>query len=46
MNPTHLEQFAQALRQENKKYHVVLSKRGDSGPQVCNEWIFFLKKKK
>ena len=47
MDPTQLEQFAHALRLENKKYHVVLGKRGDLGPQVCdlNLLVFFLKKK-
>ncbi|CAI2169637.1 3137_t:CDS:10 [Funneliformis geosporum] len=39
MNPVHLEQLAQTLRQENKKYHVVLAKKGD-GPQFAAELVY------
>ncbi|CAB4391474.1 unnamed protein product [Rhizophagus irregularis] len=39
MNPAHLEQFIQALKQEFKKYHVVLGNRGDSGPQFAAELV-------
>ncbi|CAG8640371.1 5304_t:CDS:10, partial [Funneliformis mosseae] len=40
MNPAHLEQLALTLRQENKKYHVVLAKRGDSGPQFAANLVY------
>ncbi|CAG8617058.1 3661_t:CDS:10 [Paraglomus brasilianum] len=33
MNPTQLDQVAPVLRQQKKKYHVVVAKRGDYGPQ-------------
>ncbi|RIA85387.1 hypothetical protein C1645_781994 [Glomus cerebriforme] len=39
MDPTQLEQFAHALRLENKKYHVVLGKRGDLGPQFAADLV-------
>ncbi|CAG8554240.1 18674_t:CDS:10 [Acaulospora morrowiae] len=39
MNPAHLEQLSQILWQEKKKYHVVVGKRGDSGPQFAADLV-------
>ncbi|CAG8438316.1 3709_t:CDS:10 [Acaulospora colombiana] len=39
MNSAHLEQFSPTLLQEKKKYHVVVGKRGDSGPQFAADLV-------
>ncbi|CAG8439739.1 12090_t:CDS:10 [Ambispora leptoticha] len=39
VNPAQLDHVAPTLRQQKKKYHVVLAKRGDSGPQFANDLV-------
>ncbi|RHZ85022.1 hypothetical protein Glove_73g35 [Diversispora epigaea] len=39
MNPMHLDQLSHTLWQEKKKYHIVVGKRGDSGPQFAAELV-------
>ncbi|KAG9285348.1 hypothetical protein G9A89_010823 [Geosiphon pyriformis] len=39
VNPSQLDHVSSTLKQQKKKYHVVLAKRGDSGPQFATDLV-------